>query len=1620
MEAYGLSQTESLLKDLSSETLTTEYYSLKAKYDDLFKREQESRNELERTQTLLEESQKTAAVNQREKEAVESKMVDITNNKHESVSLVSDLRQSLALLRSENAKLSQENKEKYMKNIMIQTDKDAEHYQNETLKVQVNDLHLRLNNLIKNEERTRQALLAAESEIRLQNQSKQREREHYISQKNFLENERDSLSATVHELRQELAKLKTDMECANERARTAEERHQKLETNRIATKKNHNDLIAIYEKQRLEAEEKIANFSADLKIIQQKATSDQAKLQQDNKALQDQLTEALDRIQVTRNSLDQLLDEKSSPDTTPTACSSDTIVTSPILGGNLLKMMKQYESTGRHWDDIYSDFFQLRDTTTRLTAINDELTTVNKQLIRERDSQQQYHDRLESELDQLRSECATQGSATETLEKLKSSTSQQISELKEEVGKLEHTKEDLEASLSDTTYQLRYLLRHVESQYGTLPEEVQETSDLLGSACIPPTLSHEQTIFKDISDLQMRNQELMTEVRHLSTQLKEKTAEVDSYATQVKENRSLLTDSSSKSASLIRDQNEKLQVLESRLSKVTTEREQLLKQLPNSTLPSIASSSSGGAQEDQKLAEQKYHELLGEFEAYKQEMEPELHNLQERIQSMSTEAMVSQRNYNRSMVEINELRQRNIGVLQVSNSRQTEIDDLRRRATAREGHIGDLESRVLSFNNEIMNITRQVENLRTENSSITAQLNASDASYQRLLIENKELANERMNLTTLLQNMNDSLGSSTSGTTHLVEELKQHNERLSRELQHIRDTLASKEKELRGYQAIDQREWKDKYQTTSGELKQLKTTYLELEKQLATANQDRIIAQTKLMETLQNTQGPTGDGGADTAGSTRNTPSNETLSDQSKQLTDANNQVVSLKKDLFDFKERLADADATVNRITQEYNTFATESQIRIDKLSDDLAASNQKVDNMQVDLENILNEQKETKAVHSRDEQQWESTKAALVQENDQLQSKVVTLSSQITELQAELDTNVQHLQQSEERYQAEMSSRAQDADTIATLRDEVNRLNMDISTSKSEVLGAQERIRSAELSYRNQREQLETTQNDMKLRLEESQKQQESLSTTIQELLSKINELRTTPDSVDSELMTNLAENATQQLRDVSASLRREKDIWQARYSDAQQRVNRVESDLEFVQHQLSTTRALLEAVRAEKEDTAKKQQQGIKDARTDAALYKESNASLRNNVEQLKDRVAQLESLISTKEAEVEPLTLKAQGLEHELKQTKELVQTLETKQVAWTARSNLLLSKHNKTDPEELERLKAELETAKAQVEEKTNLLEALEKKYQDLVTQSSQTEEQLKKASDLANHRGKLALDYRKKVSDLESTIKTQKEQHTEQQKEQQKEQEKSDVSDKIKELEEALKKQKDDHSAQSTKYNNLLNKARQLNAEKRALTVEVEPLKQAKADLTAQLEAIKTEMEQIKQQLTMKTEEASSLQVEINRMKAMQSMTTNKNEKLKKEVTALQQKLKGSTSSPHPQNDKSDKKSTAGTTTLQPTPTTTETPPTTTIPSPSSPAAATTLTATAPVFTPASTPPTAVVSSPLASQESSSPKNGDESATTATPASKTNETTEANTLKRAPEDDLDGQSPAKK
>lgn len=97
-----------------------------------------------------------------------------------------------------------------------------------------------------------------------------------------------------------------------------------------------------------------------------------------------------------------------------------------------------------------------------------------------------------------------------------------------------------------------------------------------------------------------------------------------------------------------------------------------------------------------------------------------------------------------------------------------------------------------------------------------------------------------------------------------------------------------------------------------------------------------------------------------------------------------------------------------------------------------------------------------------------------------------------------------------------------------------------------------------------------------------------------------------------------------------------------------------------------------------------------------------------------------------------------------------------------QKEWEARSAQLLSKYNKVDPAESERVKTELNTVKSEVESLKTEKAALEKKVEELEAQKTKAELERSSFVSKANERGRLAMEWKKKHAEAIGSLKEHK------------------------------------------------------------------------------------------------------------------------------------------------------------------------------------------------------------------------------------------------------------------
>ncbi|ORX47432.1 hypothetical protein DM01DRAFT_326325 [Hesseltinella vesiculosa] len=227
----------------------------------------------------------------------------------------------------------------------IQIEKEAEGHPSEALKSKVDALKLRLNSFGENLEQSCQHFLAADTEIKLINEAGQQDPELALSEMSYLEQEWDALSANIQELLYELTRAKTDLDNATDHA-------------------NHDDITEVYEDQCLPIEDQINKFIAELETAQSEAKGRYTDLADEDKSLEQKLTEA-----AIRNWADQPTGiYNSSGDATAPTAPSGTSPTASLLGSTLLDLIHKYESSGSYWGEIFGDYFKLQDANKRLPS----------------------------------------------------------------------------------------------------------------------------------------------------------------------------------------------------------------------------------------------------------------------------------------------------------------------------------------------------------------------------------------------------------------------------------------------------------------------------------------------------------------------------------------------------------------------------------------------------------------------------------------------------------------------------------------------------------------------------------------------------------------------------------------------------------------------------------------------------------------------------------------------------------------------------------------------------------------------------------------------------------------------------------------------------------------------------------------------------------------------------------------------------------------------------------------------------------------------------------------------------------------------------------------------------
>ncbi|EJD40490.1 hypothetical protein AURDEDRAFT_153559 [Auricularia subglabra TFB-10046 SS5] len=279
-----------------------------------------------------------------------------------------------------------------------------------------------------------------------------------------------------------------------------------------------------------------------------------------------------------------------------------------------------------------------------------------------------------------------------------------------------------------------------------------------------------------------------------------------------------------------------------------------------------------------------------------------------------------------------------------------------------------------------------------------------------------------------------------------------------------------------------------------------------------------------------------------------------------------------------------------------------------------------------------------------------------------------------------------------------------------------------------------AQAKLRTSETSWAAQKEILDKQISELSTKQQELVEQNNLLHQHLETVSSQAARIRQAADASVSEAAETGSDPALAELRTVVSYLRKEKEIADLQIEINQQEIARLKADGERLARDLDEQKALLaeERTRATNSLASAQQQAELVERINQLNILRESNATLRSDAQAQRKRVAQLETQVQALTTELEPLKTEAREVKAELESRLQQISQLEKENTRWKERSQQILSKYDRADPEEVQKLKDEIEslrTANAELETKsdgyrTNLA-AFKGQYESLTLKTRQ-------------------------------------------------------------------------------------------------------------------------------------------------------------------------------------------------------------------------------------------------------------------------------------------------------
>ena len=887
------------------------------------------------------------------------------------------------------------------------------------------------------------------------------------------------------------------------------------------------------------------------------------------------------------------------------------------------------------------------------------------------------------------------------------------------------------------------------------------------------------TAFKDIFELQQKNEELLKLTRELATKMEnEEALAAKQQAAQDHEEVQDLRGT----VSALQDEVQSITV---RMKSYMTERDMFRRMLQQKASPAEIHQALGlpreaGQREVLASIEQPHQvdeanltvalrELQGQFDSYRNDQATDRNSMKDQIEKLSAEKGSLQSEVSRVSSQLTLSTERYNMLESNFKALQNEKQELQKRTQSLSESAAKQDMRTQQVAEDLVDARGLCESLRSENANLRAEKTLWKTIQERLSQDNESLAQEKTRLNGLLSSQQSLLNERELSESETKRRLQAQIDSLDSELTTTKRKLseeADEGKKIQLRKEFDAQQFQKRIDELTSMIGHIKEENVQVK-----TTRDHLQARVGELEIeLRNSQErterlrplPTPRPGTLNAPSATDAFSQNRIEELENEVQEFKNaldllnvQLDNAKQQAEQFKQLSKDMEEELSSLGESHDQYREEMDAALEAKSASVHELQQRVEALTTELSssnNELNRLRDSQGDVARKFEEKErmlQSDIARLKDEEERYKETARFHQQDLRAQAEIATKAQ------QDYEQELVKHAEAAKLLQHIRAEHNELRTQSAAWRAEAESARLSLAQSEQSWEERRQQLEQEISEIKTRREDTAAQNKLLNQQLDSVTSQITALQQNRARADGEVPSpSIADTATEGLRELNNYLRREKEILEVQYDIKLQEAKRLQQQLEYSQSQLDEARLKLDQERRARADSSRSSltHKELMDKLNELNLIRESNVTLRNENQRAQALLEQRSQKISALEGRIQPLAARISELELDKSFKEQEIKQLQEAREGLQKRIESILSKYGQADPQEAEQLRATiagLETER----------DALKESEQSLQQQLKEAKEALDaKANEWKATKERLAEDFKTRFR----TVKTQR------------------------------------------------------------------------------------------------------------------------------------------------------------------------------------------------------------------------------------------------------------------